>query len=347
MPIMYSHQEFDDHEIVSFFREPKSGLKAIVAVHSTHLGPAGGGVRMQPYASSADAITDVLRLSKGMSYKNALAEIALGGGKAVLFGDPKTNKSPELMHALGDAIQSLGGKYLAAEDVGMTLADMEAIATRTNHVFGRDPKLGFGGEPSPMTALGVFESIKLCVQNELKSDLGGIRVAIQGAGAVGSDLARRLIAAGAKVFISDIDSARAQKVASLYGAQIIGLNDVLGFDCDVLAPCALGAILNSASIKTIKAKIVCGAANNQLASHEDGQTLFDTGIVYAPDYVANAGGIINVSYEVGGNYDAAIVEKHVLKIPQTLAQILDESKAQNKPTNVIADEMARKKIGRS
>ena len=346
MPIMYSHQEFDDHEIVSFFREPKSGLKAIIAVHSTFKGPAGGGVRMQPYASSEAAITDVLRLSKGMSYKNALAGIALGGGKAVLFGDPKTDKSPELMHALGDAIETLGGKYLAAEDVGMTLADMEAIATRTSHVFGRDPKLGFGGEPSPMTALGVFESLKLCVEQEFGSDLKGITVAIQGAGAVGSDLARRLGKAGAKVFISDIDSARAQKAADQSGGEIVGLDEILHMNCDVLAPCALGAILNSGSIRTIQAKIVCGAANNQLASKEDGQILYDRGIIYAPDYVANAGGIINVSYEVGGNYDAAIVEKHVMQIPNTLAQILSESKAKAKPTNEIADEMARNKIGR-
>lgn len=346
MPVLFDHREFDNHENITFVREPKSGLKAIIAVHSTHLGPAGGGVRMQPYADSASAITDVLRLSKGMSYKNALAGIKLGGGKAVLFGNPKTDKTPQLMHALGDAIEGLGGKYLAAEDVGMSLADMENIASRTNHVFGRDPKLGFGGEPSPMTALGVFESIKTCVELEYSSDLKGVRVAVQGAGAVGADLARRLGRAGAKVLIADIDNARAAHAASISGGIVVGLNEIMNLECEVLAPCALGAILHEQSIKDLKASIICGAANNQLASASDCKTLLDRGIIYAPDYVVNAGGIINVFYEVGGNYNAETVEKHVRQIPLTLLEILKESQNTGVATSEIADKKARALIGR-
>lgn len=347
MPELFHHKEFDDHEFVTFARDPKTNLRAIIAVHSTHLGPSGGGVRMQPYQTSGAAITDVLRLSKGMSYKNAMANLKMGGGKAVLFGNPKTDKTPELMYALGEAIEVLGGKYLAAEDVGMTLADMENIAKRTKYVFGRDPKLGFGGEPSPMTALGVFLSIETAVEFALGADsLKGLRVAVQGTGAVGADLARRLGKAGAKVYVADVDNARALHCASISGGEAVNPNDILSLDVDILAPCALGAIINDSSIDKIKAKVICGAANNQLAEEKHGKALLDRGICYAPDYVVNAGGIINVSYEVDGNYDAAIVEAHVRNIPNVLSEVLQKSQEANSPTNIIADMMARKKIGR-
>jgi leucine dehydrogenase len=347
MTAVFDHPDFDAHEQVVFAHDYRTGMHAILAVHDTSLGPGAGGVRMRPYASVEDALTDVLRLSRGMSYKNALAGIKLGGGKSVLIGDPTKDKSPDLMAALGRAIHGLGGRYLAAEDVGMTLADMEEIARETPHVFGRDPKAGFGGEPSPMTALGVLLSIKLSVKRVFgRDDLAGIAVAIQGAGAVGADLARRLGLEGAQVLIADVNEARAQEVAQACGGKVVSAQDILAADVDVLAPCALGAILNDATIPTIRAKVVCGAANNQLALPEHGLALAQLGILYAPDYVANAGGIINVAYEVGGNYDAKAVEAHIARIPVTLAEIYEQAACDSLTPNVVADLMAQRLIGR-
>lgn len=347
MPAFFEHQDFDDHETVSFATDRRTGMRAIIAVHSTHLGPSAGGVRMWPYASSDAAIKDVLRLSRGMSYKNAMAGLKLGGGKAVLLGNAKTDKNPSLMFALGDAIESLGGKYLAAEDVGMTLSDMENIAKRTNHVFGRDPKLGFGGEPSPMTALGVFLSIEKAVQIKLgKTDLKGIKVAVQGAGAVGADLCKRLANAGAKIFIADIDKGRASHAASISNGEIVDIDEVIGLEVDVFAPCALGAIINDVTIPALKAQIICGAANNQLAEPLHGDALVKRDILYCPDYVVNAGGIINVAYEVDGNYSKDIVEKHVEQIPYTLEKVLKEAIDKKQSPAIIADNQAKKLIGR-
>lgn len=347
MSAVFDHPDFDAHEHVVFAHDHRTGMRAVLAVHDTHLGPGAGGVRMRPYATTEEAVTDVLRLSRGMSYKNALAGIKLGGGKSVLIGDPKTDKSPALMRALGRAIHGLGGRYLAAEDVGMTLADMEEIAHETPHVFGRDPKAGFGGEPSPMTALGVLLSIKLSVRRALgRDDLSGVVIAIQGAGAVGADLARRLGEEGAQIMIADVNEHRAQETAQLCGGKVIATQDVLSADVDVLAPCALGAILNDETIPTIRAKVVCGAANNQLARPEHGLALAQRGILYAPDYVANAGGIINVAYEVGGNYDATAVEAHIARIPSTLEQIFEEAASEGLTPNVVADMMAQRAIGR-
>jgi leucine dehydrogenase len=347
MSAVFDHPEFDAHEHVVFAHDHRTGMQALIAVHDSTLGPGAGGVRMRAYPNMEDALTDVLRLSRGMSYKNALAGLKLGGGKAVLIGDPQTDKTPNLMRALGRAIQGLSGRYLAAEDVGMTLADMEEIALETSHVFGRDPKAGFGGEPSPMTALGVLLSLKLTVRRALgRDDLKGVAVAIQGAGAVGADLARRLGQEGAHVLVADVNAERAQAVAEACGGVVISTDDVLSADVDVLAPCALGAILNDETIPTIRAKIVCGAANNQLAAPEHGLALAERGILYAPDYVANAGGIINVAYEVGGNYDARAVEAHVARIPATLEQIFEEAAAEKLTPNVMADLMAQRAIGR-
>jgi leucine dehydrogenase len=348
MSAVFDHPDFDAHEQVVFAHDRRTGMHAVLAVHDTHLGPGAGGVRMRPYASIEEALTDVLRLSRGMSYKNALAGIKLGGGKSVLIGDPSKDKSPDLMRALGRAIDGLGGRYLAAEDVGMTLADMEEIAHETPHVFGRDPKAGFGGEPSPMTALGVLLSIKLCVRRALgRDDLAGVAVAIQGAGAVGADLARRLGAEGAHVLVADVNEARALETAQSCGGSVISTADVLSADVDVLAPCALGAILNDTTIPTIRAKVVCGAANNQLAKAEHGLALAQRGILYAPDYVANAGGIINVAYEVGGEYDASAVESHIARIPSTLEQIFEEAASEGLTPSVVADMMAQRAIGRA
>jgi leucine dehydrogenase len=347
MTAVFDHREFDAHEHVVFAHDHRSGMKALIAVHDSTLGPGAGGVRMRAYPNMEDALTDVLRLSRGMSYKNALAGLKLGGGKAVLIGNPQTDKTPQLMRALGRAIEGLSGRYLAAEDVGMTLADMEEIALETPHVFGRDPKAGFGGEPSPMTALGVLLCIKLSVRRALGLDeLKGVAVAIQGAGAVGADLARRLGAEGAHVLVADVNDGRAHEVAQACGGLVISTDDVLAADVDVLAPCALGAILNDETIPSIRAKIVCGAANNQLALPEHGLALAQRGILYAPDYVVNAGGIINVAYEVGGHYDASAVQAHVARIPATLEQIFEEAAAEKLTPNVVADLMAQRAIGR-
>ncbi|MFN8732632.1 MAG: Leu/Phe/Val dehydrogenase [Hyphomonadaceae bacterium] len=348
MSAVFDHVEFDHHERIVFAHDHQTGLRAIIGIHSTFLGPAAGGVRMVNYTSMDDALTDVLRLSRGMSYKNALAGLPLGGGKAVLIGNPKTDKTPELMQTLGRAIEGLSGRYLAAEDVGMTLADMEAIALETSHVFGRDPKAGFGGEPSPMTALGVLLSIKTCVRRFMgRDDLGGVRIAVQGAGAVGADLARQLGQEGADVLIADVDPARAQAAAVAAGGQVVSVEDVLFADVDVLAPCALGAILNDATIPALRTKIVCGAANNQLAEPRHGLALAERGILYGPDYVVNAGGIINVAYEVSGNYDAARVMEHIQRVPKTLERIFDEAADEGLTPDVVADRMAQRLIGQS
>jgi leucine dehydrogenase len=347
MTDVFEHAEFDAHEQVVFAHDHRSGLKAVIAVHDTSLGPGAGGVRMVPYATSGDALTDVLRLSRGMSYKNALAGIKLGGGKSVVIGNPRTDKSPALLRALGRAIEGLSGRYLAAEDVGMTLADMEEIAHETQHVFGRDPKAGFGGEPAPMTALGVLLSIKVTARRALgRDDLKGIVVAIQGAGAVGADLARRLYQEGAKVLVADVNEARAAACAQACHGQVVATDTILSADVDILAPCAMGAILNDATIPNIRAKVICGAANNQLALPRHGMALAERGILYAPDYVVNAGGIINVAYEVGGDYDARAVEAHIAHIPATLEQIFEEAASERLTPDVVADLMAQRAIGR-
>lgn len=348
MTAFFEHQDFDDHETVCFATDKRTGMRAIIAVHSTYLGPAAGGVRMWPYIDSAAAIKDVLRLSRGMSYKNAMAGLKLGGGKAVLIGNARTDKTPNLMFALGDAIEGLGGKYLAAEDVGMTLSDMENIATRTKNVFGRDPKLGFGGEPSPMTALGVFLSIEKAIEIKFgRNDLKGVKVAVQGAGAVGADLCKRLANAGAKIFIADIDKGRASHAASISNGEIVDIDEIIGLEADVFAPCALGGIINDNSIPAIKAAIICGAANNQLAEPSHGDDLLKRDILYCPDYVVNAGGIINVAYEVDGNYEKSIVEKHVCQIPNTLEKVLKEAIDKKQSPAIIADKQAKKLIGRN
>ena len=347
MTAVFDHPDFDAHEHVAFAHDHRTGMKALLAIHDSTLGPSAGGIRMRSYGCMGDAVADVLRLSRGMSYKNALAGLKLGGGKAVLIGDPRTDKSPALMRALGRAIQGLSGRYLAAEDVGMTLADMEDIALETSHVFGRDPKAGFGGEPAPMTALGVLLSIKVTVRRVLgRDDLRGVVIAIQGAGAVGADLAELLAREGAHIIVADVNEARAVQTAQACGGQVVSVDAILSADADILAPCALGAIWNDATIPTIRAKIVCGAANNQLELPRHGRALAERGILYAPDYVVNAGGIINVAYEVGGNYDARAVQAHVGRIPATLEQVFEEAASEKLTPDVVADMMAQRAIGR-
>ncbi len=337
---------FDNHERVLFCHDEATGLNAIIAIHSTALGPAAGGCRLWNYESDDAALHDVLRLSQGMSYKNAMADLKFGGGKAVIIKTPDFDGSEALYERFGEFVEELNGEYITAEDVGMSVPIMEIVARRTSHVTGLPRTDGnAGGDPSPKTAFGVFRGIEAAVQFKLDlADISGLTVAVQGVGNVGYHLCRNLAAVGAKLIVADIDEGRVKKVCDEFSATAAPLDEILSQDADVLAPCALGAILSEQSIPTIKASIVAGGANNQLETDEDGQRLSDAGILYAPDYVINGGGIINVACEYSGDVDDAEVDVLVAAIGPHLTRIFEEAAASGKPTNVIADAHARKII---
>ena len=305
---LFTLPDFDDHEQVVFGHDRPSGLRAIVAIHSTALGPAAGGCRMWPYPSSDEALTDALRLSRGMSYKNAMAELGLGGGKAVILGDARTAKTPELLQAFGRLVESLGGRYITAEDVGTTTGDMQQVAAATGFVSGLARGTGeVGGDPGPQTALGVFFGIQAAVRFQLGRSLEGLTVAVQGLGGVGHPLCRLLAADGARLKVADARRERAEQVREELGATVVGTETIFDEDADVFAPCALGAVLHEHTIARLRARVVAGAANNQLAAAADGDALLKAGILYAPDYVINAGGIINVAHEYRGGATRAEV----------------------------------------
>jgi leucine dehydrogenase len=341
--------DFDAHEEIHFVTDEKSGLKAIIAVHSTHLGPAGGGVRFWHYAEDDDAITDALRLSRGMSYKNAMAGLALGGGKAVILADPDRTKTPDMLHAFGKAVDGIGGRYVTAEDVGVNVADMVEISRSTKFVAGLPNSTGdVGGDPGPHTSLGVFLGIKAAVKRALGKDtLAGLHIAMQGAGSVASGVALHACAEGAKLTIADVDQAKAQKLADTVGGKVVSADEILGLEADVVSPNALGAILTEQSIAALKTPVVAGGANNQLATPQDGERLQARGILYAPDYVINAGGIINVCTEYLGDGDASLVRQRIEGIPVRLEQIWAESQATNNNPAAVADAMAQRLIGRA
>ncbi|SFH70973.1 leucine dehydrogenase [Collimonas sp. OK307] len=333
---IFNELNFDNHEQVVFVSEEKSGLRGIIAVHNTNLGPAMGGCRMWDYASEAVAVNDVLRLSRGMTYKNAVAGLPIGGGKSVIIGNPKTAKTPALFEAMGEALERLGGRYITAEDVGTSPADMAHIATKTKYVAG----LGASGDPSPFTALGCFVGAQAAVKHYLRRDsLAGLTVAVQGLGNVGYDYARRLHAAGAKLIVTDIDQAALERARTEFGAEVVATDAIYDVQADIYAPCALGATLNPATLSRLKAKIVAGAANNQLATAEVGELLRRKEVLYVPDFVINAGGIIKVCYEY---YDKpeADVEAHVREIGVTLGEIFKRADAEGLPTSVVADKLA-------
>jgi leucine dehydrogenase len=345
---IFNMREFDAHELIVFGDDAATGLRAVIALHSTALGPAAGGCRMWPYATLTEAVSDVLRLSRGMSYKNAIAGLPFGGGKSVIIADPQKQKTPELFEAFGRFVDSLGGRYLTAEDVGTTTADMASVARATRYVAGLGRAPGeAGGDPAPKTALGVHLGIKAAVRFKLgRSDLEGLSVAIQGLGGVGSHLARMLADEGARLKVADVRAAAVRRVCDELGASAVAVEDVLAEDVDVLAPCALGAVINEQSIPRLHARIVAGAANNQLAQGQDGQSLLAAGILYAPDYVINAGGIISVSREYrGGATDAQVLED-IGQIPLRLTEIFERARHENRTTNAVADEMARERLGR-
>ncbi|WP_343294080.1 Glu/Leu/Phe/Val dehydrogenase dimerization domain-containing protein [Ferrimonas balearica] len=334
---LFSHPSFDHHEQIMFVHDEASGLKAIIAVHDTTLGPAVGGCRMWPYESEQDAINDVLRLSRGMTYKNALAGLEFGGGKSVIIGDPKSDKSEALFRAFGRFVDSLGGRYYSAEDVGITTADIMIAHQETPYMAGLEGK---SGDPSPYTALGTFLGIKAAVKHQRGIDsLEGIKVAVQGLGHVGFHLCRHLHEAGAKLIVCDLSETQLERARTEFGAEVVALDEIYRQDVDVYAPCALGATINDTTIPQLKATIVAGCANNQLAEPRHGEVLKEKGILYAPDYVINAGGIINVSFERDYNADKA--EAKVRKIYDTLLTIFNEADNSGKTTAVVADEMAR------
>ncbi len=349
MTAIWDYPDFDAHESVHVFDDPRSGLRAVIAVHSVHLGPAAGGTRFWHYADSQAAITDALRLSRGMSYKNAMAGLPLGGGKGVVLAGADKVKTPEILAAFGRAIESLNGRYVTAEDVGMTDADMVAIGKQTRHVAGlplADASLA-GGDPGPFTARGVYMGIKAAARQRLGvGTMAGVHVAVQGIGSVGGGVARLLAADGGVLTIADIDGAKVAALAAQTGATVASLDDIMTVKADIFSPNALGAVLNAPSIAALNVAVVAGGANNQMQTPADAQRLFDRGILYAPDYVINAGGIINVGLEYLGGSTVGDVNAQIDKIPERLRAIWEQSAAEKTPAAVVADQMAQRLIGR-
>lgn len=341
--MIFSQPDFDDHEMVLAFTDRQARLKGFIAVHSTALGPGFGGCRMWPYADEEAALRDVLRLSRGMSYKNAMAGLPYGGGKAVIIGHPQTDRTPALFHAFGRKVDRLGGAYMTAEDVGVTVDDMRRIAEVTEHVGGIPKADGYrGGDPSPLTAMGVFAGLKATVAAAFGSDdVKGRVVAVQGIGHVGYNLCKLLHEAGAILRVTDISAANLERAKSEFGAEVLAPEGFVEVDADVLAPCALGGVLNKNTIPGIKAKVIAGAANNQLATENDGDRMQARGILYAPDYVINAGGVISVAAERDDSATQASVYAQIAKIGPRLTAIYGHSEATGRPPHEVADEMAR------
>ena len=329
--------------------DPSCGYRGIIAVHSTALGPALGGTRFWQYDSDDAAIIDALRLSRGMTYKNAVANLDLGGGKSVIIGDNRTASREAIFRAHGRAVESLGGRYITAEDVGMSVNDMIEVARHTRYVAGLPVEAGeVGGDPSPHTALGVFLGLKAAVRRALGRDsVAGLHIALQGAGSVAKGVAMHACAEGAKLSIADVDAEKASKLAEATGGTVVDPDEILTLDADVLSPNALGAILSAETIPTLKVPVVAGGANNQLAVPEDGTRLVERGILYAPDYVINAGGIINVTTEYLGDGDASLVKRRIEAIPERLEQIWAESDTSGRDPQAVADAMAQRLIGRA
>lgn len=344
---IFEHIDFDDHESVHAFTDPECGLKAFIGIHSTVRGPAAGGARLWTYESSGEALTDVLRLSRGMSYKNAMAGLNLGGGKAVIMRPEGDFDRVKLFTALGKCINDLGGRYYTAEDVGVSPGDMRNVLARTKYVAGLDEGDAASGDPSPVTADGVFRSIQVGYEKKTGSrSLKGVRIAVQGLGHVGFNLCQRLHKAGASLTVTDINTTILKKAETELDAKIVEPNDIYDVAADVFSPCALGAVIHPDTIDRLKCKVIAGAANNQLSVAEMGQDLMARDILYCPDYVVNAGGIINIAGEIEGAYSRDWVDEKLIGIEKALADIIYQSAKVGRPTNAIANEMARERIGR-
>ncbi len=333
-----------DHEEVIFCQNKDAGLKAIIAIHNSVLGPALGGLRMWPYATEQDALNDVLRLSRGMTYKAAVSGLNLGGGKAVIIGDPSKDKSEALFRAFGRFVNSLNGRYITAEDVGIDVNDMEYVYRETEFVTGVHQVHGGSGDPSPFTAYGTLQGLMAALQTQYgNEDIGKYSFAVQGAGHVGMEYLKLLRERGAKVFVTDINKELVQRAVDDYGAEAVALDDIYDVDADVYSPCALGGTVNESTLERLKCQVICGAANNQLASNEIGDELQRRGILYAPDYAVNAGGLMNVSLEIDG-YNRERAMRMLRTINLNLTRIFEISKRDNIPTYKAADRMAEERI---
>lgn len=337
---LFTHPEFDGHETVLFAQNDDDGLRTIIAVHDTTRGPALGGCRVWNYADEAEALTDVLRLSRGMSYKAALAGLPLGGGKSVVLADSRRDKTEAMMRAMGRAVDRLGGRYIVAEDVGVSVADMDAVALETSYVAGTSSN---AGDPSPHTARGVCLSIEAAARHRFGRGLDGLEVTVLGLGHVGARLAALLSEAGAKLTLADIREDAADEVARATGGHIVSVDEAHMVEADVFAPCALGAVLNARTIPEIGAQVVCGAANNQLAQPGDDRRLAEANILYCPDYLVNAGGLISVARGVTGD-DEDVIARRVDGVPATLVAVLEHAEAEGIPPGAAADSLARARI---
>ena len=345
MSNVFDSSAFDDHEQVVFCNDVATGLQAIIAIHSTRLGPAAGGCRMYPYATVEDAVTDVLRLSKGMSYKNALAGLALGGGKAVIIADSRGANKSELLSAFARHVQTLNGRYWTAIDVGVGVGDVAHMSRDTDFTFTLVDEAAGRLNPAVFTALGGYVSIEATVRYVMQcEDLSGVRFAIQGLGQTGIDLCRRLTEAGGKVVATDVNDKAIDEAKQRYGIEVVEPDDIYAVDADVFVPCALGGILNDETIPQLKVKAVCGLANNQLAEARHGQDLQSRSIVYAPDYVVNAGGVIYGSDDIFKTHKNSEAERKSRGLGDVLIEVFDRSKQQSRPTSEIADEMARARM---
>ncbi|MGG0284197.1 branched-chain amino acid dehydrogenase [Peribacillus butanolivorans] len=343
---IFKYLEKYDYEQLLFCQDKQSGLKAIIAIHDTTLGPALGGTRMWTYATEEEAIEDALRLSKGMTYKNAAAGLNLGGGKTVIIGDPRKDKNEEMFRAFGRYIQGLNGRYITAEDVGTTVEDMDLIHEETDFVTGISPAFGSSGNPSPVTAYGVYRGMKAAAKEAFGTDsLEGKVVAVQGVGNVAYNLCRHLHEEGAKLIVTDINKESVARAVESFGAIAVNPDEIYGVQCDIYAPCALGAVINDQTINQIKAKVIAGAANNQLKEPVHGDQIHEKGIVYAPDYVINAGGVINVADELLG-YNRERALKKVETVYDTIERVIEIAKRDNIPTYKAADRMAEERIER-
>jgi leucine dehydrogenase len=344
--MVFRAEAFQGHESVSFFQDGESGLKAIIAIHSSALGPAAGGCRMWPYATEEAALEDVLRLSRGMSFKNAMAGLPFGGGKSVILGDSQSDKSEALLRAFGRCVERLAGRYVTAEDVGIGEADVEILARETRHVTGRKQRgVAAGGNPAPKTALGVFLGLRAAVELKLgRTSFEGLKVAVQGVGQVGYHLCRLLRNAGAVLVVADVRAESAERAAQEFGARVVPPDEVLFEEVDVIAPCALGAVLTRENVARLHAPVIAGAANNQLATDDVGSALLNRGILYAPDYVVNAGGIMSAGLEYLGGHDEREVWSRVNGIYETTRLVLIQATREQRPTNQVADELAMHRI---
>lgn len=342
---IFSQLQSYEHEQIVICSEPTIGLKAIIAIHDTTLGPALGGTRMWNYENEQEALRDVLRLSRGMTYKAAISGLNLGGGKAVIIGDPREDKNEQLFRAFGRYVDSLGGRYITAEDVGIDVKDMEWVNMETKYVTGTPKATGGSGDPSPVTAYGVYMGIKASAKKAYGSDsLEGKRIAIQGAGHVSSYLAKLLSKENADLYICDIYQEKAEKVADETGAEVVDPDDIYGLDVDIFSPCALGGVVNDDTIPQFKCDIIAGGANNVLDEEDKhGNILLDEGIIYAPDYVINAGGLINVASELEG-YNEERAHDKASRIYDTILDILNYSEDNNTPTYAASNILAEKRI---